>query len=278
MKKGKKLSKFISIASALLLFALPLKLFAHEENTLDSPVGTYSYPPTSTPVPGEDYEYFTDAEGNLYYADAVGITPYSYSNSYSYASSTPVPTAIPTTPVPTSLPTTTQSSSSSVNVVSVNTNDASMTGEKFDGTGTVLDHTAENEKEFYTIKTADSKIFYIVVDHSKTSNNVYLLREINEEDLTVVSESMYASLQNQINGLSEQNNNTQPQPTKTNNTNGLLFPILLAALGFGGWYYFNNKDKFTRKKKDDNTDDQVIDALEKDAELDEEYYEDEELV
>lgn len=39
------------------------------------------------------------------------------------------------------------------------------------------------EKEFFVIKTRNEKIFYLIVDHTKMSENVYLVTEVDEEDL-----------------------------------------------------------------------------------------------
>ena len=39
------------------------------------------------------------------------------------------------------------------------------------------------EKEFFVIKTRNDKIFYLIIDHTKMSDNVYLVTEVDEEDL-----------------------------------------------------------------------------------------------
>ena len=39
------------------------------------------------------------------------------------------------------------------------------------------------EKEFFVIKTRNDKIFYLIIDRSKMSENVYLVTEVDEEDL-----------------------------------------------------------------------------------------------
>lgn len=270
MTKGNRLIKNI-VCICLMMAIIPLFGFSRgnmdwNQHPNESQGGYATYPPVS----GEDYEYFYDAEGQLYYTEAKAISPYGSStgtsSSVSYPTATPVVTA---TPAP--------AANSNSNSVAVNLSDASMTGEKFDGTGTVLDHTADLEKEFYTIKTADGKVFYMIIDHSKTGNNAYFLREINEEDLTIISEAAYSQLQSQINGINNQQPVAEPLPAKQSSSTGWLFPLLLVVAGVGGWYYFNNKDKFSKKKKE-NQEEELVDALETDAELDEEYIEDEELM
>ncbi|MBO0468554.1 DUF4366 domain-containing protein [Enterococcus plantarum] len=43
--------------------------------------------------------------------------------------------------------------------------------------------TEKKGKEFFTVKTKDEKIFYIVVDNEKAADNVYLLTAVTEQDL-----------------------------------------------------------------------------------------------
>lgn len=46
-------------------------------------------------------------------------------------------------------------------------------------------------KEFYTIQTENGKVFYLIVDNSKTMDNVYFLTEISENDLLNVTGTNY---------------------------------------------------------------------------------------
>ena len=75
---------------------------------------------------------------------------------------------------------------------------SSVTGQKFEGTGTVVDYVQTDTKTFYTIYTADDKIYYLVIDNTKDNNNVYFLREINEDELNfgyqyeVVNDNKYS--------------------------------------------------------------------------------------
>ena len=60
-----------------------------------------------------------------------------------------------------------------------------------DGTGTVIENTTadSSSREFFTIKTADGNVFYIVVDKTKTDDNVYLLTPVTEDSLKALAES-----------------------------------------------------------------------------------------
>ena len=58
-----------------------------------------------------------------------------------------------------------------------------------DGTGTVLDRvTGEDNKQFYTITSADGSIFYLIIDGDRTENNVYFLNAVTLEDLAALAE------------------------------------------------------------------------------------------
>ena len=45
------------------------------------------------------------------------------------------------------------------------------------------------QKEFYIIKTRNEKVFYLIIDHTKVSDNVYLVTEVDEADLLNFVES-----------------------------------------------------------------------------------------
>ncbi len=53
-----------------------------------------------------------------------------------------------------------------------------------EGNAEIVDHITDGStKEFYTIRTANNNTFYLVIDHSNTTNNVYMLSTIDENDL-----------------------------------------------------------------------------------------------
>ena len=60
--------------------------------------------------------------------------------------------------------------------------------------GTVTENTVKEGKEFYTIKTDNEKIFYLVIDNTKGTDNVYFLTEISENDLLNVTGTDYETL------------------------------------------------------------------------------------
>lgn len=53
-----------------------------------------------------------------------------------------------------------------------------------DGTGTVVDDVFDGDgKEFFSIQTEDGNVFYLIVDRHRSSDNVYLLNAVTENDL-----------------------------------------------------------------------------------------------
>ena len=56
------------------------------------------------------------------------------------------------------------------------------------GNGEVLDEIrSSSDKEFYTIQTANNTTYYLVIDHSGNTDNVYMLSLIDENDLAELS-------------------------------------------------------------------------------------------
>ena len=132
---------------------------------------------------------------------------------------------------------------------------SSVTGEKFEGTGTVVDFVQTDTKVFYTIYTADDKIYYLIIDNTKDSNNVYFLREINEDELNfgyqyeVINNSPYA--EDEVVQVEKVEKKNLPD-TKTLIIFGL---IVVAAVGFLILSKFKNKlTKKTAKNSNSNND------------------------
>lgn len=58
------------------------------------------------------------------------------------------------------------------------------------GQATVLDHASEeDDKEFFTITTADNNIFYLIVDCQREEENVYFLNAVTETDLLSLAQA-----------------------------------------------------------------------------------------
>lgn len=58
------------------------------------------------------------------------------------------------------------------------------------GQATVVDHASgEDDKEFFTITTADNNVFYLIVDRQREEENVYFLNAVTETDLLSLAQA-----------------------------------------------------------------------------------------
>lgn len=157
------------------------------------------------------------------------------------------------------------------------------------GNGEVKDDiTDDSTKEFLTVTTKNNNTFYIVIDRSATSQNVYMLSQIDENDLSefLDKDSTAAVVTPQLDTskvvLDETNNEdvdkeatVDPEKTSSAKSNmGVMATILILALGgVAAYYYF----KIYKPKKEEEEDDQPegletrdLETVEDDEELDDE--------
>jgi len=135
-----------------------------------------------------------------------------------------------------------------------------------DGTGTVVDNATDGDgKEFFTVGTEDGNTFYLIIDRERTSDNVYLLNAVTENDL--------ASLAKPGDGFTETAIPTPtptpeatPQPTAEPETppapekggsSGTIAFVVIAILAVGGVGYYI---KIVRPKQNAPDDDGVSDS------------------
>jgi hypothetical protein len=131
-----------------------------------------------------------------------------------------------------------------------------------DGTGTVIDNaTDEDGKEFYPLGTEDGSVFYLIIDRQRSTENVYFLNVVTEQDLISLAEQNGKP----ISGTTvtppppgqpgeDGQEPTEPgedgqEPPSKNNT-GLLL-IILAVVGVGGAVLYFKVIK-GRKNMDDD--------------------------
>ena len=148
-----------------------------------------------------------------------------------------------------------------------------------DGQATVVDWAIEgNGKEFYTFKTPAGNVFFLVVDHSKASDNVYFLNAVTELDLMSLAGkpdetfsgnggAMAAAAHKPPDGADGATGDGEPAtsggetPINENgdSNNSMLMFLAIAVLVFGGAGYYI---KIVRPKKqapvgyDDDEDDE----------------------
>lgn len=127
-----------------------------------------------------------------------------------------------------------------------------------DGTGSILDSIPDaSGKEFLTLETPDGYIYYLVIDRTKDSENVYLLDTVKERDLVPLADDKSSQNQggffpsNGNNDGTDTSNTNVKQPTDSNTTkqkNGanLPFVAVVAIIAFGAAYYI----KIVKPKRD----------------------------
>lgn len=113
----------------------------------------------------------------------------------------------------------------------------------------VDDKTDDGTKQFLTIQTKNGNTFFLVLDRSSNTENVYMLSMIDENDLAefiegtpAVAELETETPQVVIPETEEVQEETElePEPEKQPegmNTGALLAAVLLLAGGIGGFYY-----------------------------------------
>ena len=128
------------------------------------------------------------------------------------------------------------------------------------GNGEVLDDISDDSsKEFLTITTKNNNTFYIVIDRSSTTDNVYMLSQIDENDLkefidteeeadnsgaTVVLDETKTE-ENTVEVVVDE---TEEENSVTSNKGAMLAILAVAAVGVAGYYYF----KFRKDNQDDD--------------------------
>lgn len=119
-----------------------------------------------------------------------------------------------------------------------------------EGGGTVIDNaTNEDGKEFYTIKTSDENVFFLVIDRQRTGENVYFLNAVTEQDLMSLAKKDRKPEPEKPQPEPEQKpapgtkpeQKPSPKPEKKQrggNLGTILLVLTIAAIGGGaGWYF-----------------------------------------
>lgn len=132
------------------------------------------------------------------------------------------------------------------------------------GNGEVLDDKAEDStKEFLTIQTKNGNTFFLVLDRSSNTENVYMLSMVDENDLaefldeTKTEEAPQVVIpETEAPAESETESETgsepvQPEEENGRNTGALLAVGVLAAGAIGAGYYF----KVVKPKKEESQED-----------------------
>jgi len=102
------------------------------------------------------------------------------------------------------------------------------------GNGEVQDHVDDGgSKEFYTVQTHNSNTFYIVIDKARMDDNVYMLAQVDEDDLKdFVSEPTAEEVPEVV--IGEEVEEIEEKGGK----GWVLWLILAMIAGAGAFWYF----------------------------------------
>lgn len=127
---------------------------------------------------------------------------------------------------------------------------------------TVTDGSSSSEKIFYTITTPNENVFYMVIDNTRTADNVYLLNQVTEEDLLSFVSGADAKKTEEapifsMDTVDEKKEPLEPENEKIEEKKRSDLPVILLMIAVaGGIYYYL---KVYRPKKEQEMD--LADAM-----------------
>ena len=146
------------------------------------------------------------------------------------------------------------------------------------GTAQVQDDiTEDGSKEFLTITTKINNTFYLVIDRSASSENVYMLSQIDENDLqeflkegTVTEKTTAPSVVLEENNTDSTEADKETEPAQEENQEedpdgnmaGILAILILAGAGVGAYYYFRIHKKKAEAEEERSEGIELGDGLE----------------
>lgn len=145
------------------------------------------------------------------------------------------------------------------------------------GNAEVLDDIdGDSSKEFLTVTTKNNNTFYIVIDRNSSTENVYMLSQIDENDLKEFLEEE-ATEKAETPGVVLDDIHTDEDTTETvtdeaekpekndvGTNAGILSILILAGAGVGAYYYFK---LYKRKQEEDDSENE---GMEQDGAMEEE--------
>lgn len=166
---------------------------------------------------------------------------------------------------------------------------ASVTGEQYQGIGTVVDFTTHGSREIYTISTPDNSVYYLMIDWDMTENNVYFLSPVNDEEMIVENNMATQSQSSNVSQDTIQSENTESTEdtsnVETEETEGsnITFWILLILMTIGifGYHLFfgklKNLNPFTKENEENDEIEEDVDIYNEEEFLvgDEDYHDEE---
>ena len=131
------------------------------------------------------------------------------------------------------------------------------------------------ERQFFTVTTKNDHVFYIVVDQSRSDNNVYLLDQVTDEDLLDLAAGVEETDKSSVFSAKAEKETAAPEPAvqeqepKQEKKSGgdLLFWLAMVLLAAGAFYYYKiYKPKQETRKEDSDAKD--LDEFEAEEEED----------
>ena len=149
------------------------------------------------------------------------------------------------------------------------------TGEPFsiEGNGQIVDDAFNDDtKEFITVQTKNNQTFFVVIDRANAINNVYMLSQIDEDDLSqFLDEDDEADMVDisDLNDISQQMDETKE---KSSGNGIMLYVVLILAVGgiLAAYYYI----RIYKPRQEEN--EAESENLENEGYEEDEDYEDEE--
>ena len=154
---------------------------------------------------------------------------------------------------------------------------------------TITQTATDGTREFYTISTKSGKIFYLVIDNSKSQDNVYFLTEVSEKDLMNFTLSDTVTLP-EADTVYAEPEPTEPEPTTEPETEepeteevqmpedkspvgSYILIGLIAAGALGVGYYFKVYKPKHEYDDEDEYEEETEEPAQEKMEIDENDYE-----
>lgn len=178
-----------------------------------------------------------------------------------------------------------------------NSTEYKYNGKDFDkeilnGQASLISESNDTGKKFYTIKTANDSIYYLIIDTLRGSENVYFLKPVEDKDLTdfTVKENKNEDLKNVLDSLMKENQSVDSNvlensdnigtgsgsaenttPKTKNDLQGILILVVIGVLigGTGGFFYLKKakeKKKLDEFLNDENEEDYLDKIIKEDVE------------
>ena len=130
------------------------------------------------------------------------------------------------------------------------------------GNGEVQDHVTDGStKEFYTVQTHNGNTFYMVIDKERIDDNVYMLSQIDENDLMEFVKDAEPETPAVV--IDE---TVTPEKEKSGG-HGWILLLLLLLLGGGAAYWYFMIERPRQSEQTISTEDRFMETPEDDGEI-----------